>query len=91
MIEHVDEVFKPIQCVELNPYKIVEMYKNYRPNVPIEYHSDLMYGEPSEEVWLKVKVKKMERLEFRANLKAKKDAGKEQIESVAFGNGEAKM
>jgi hypothetical protein len=42
-------------------------------------------------VWSKVKVEKTERLEFRANLKATKYAGKEQIESVAFGNGEAKM
>ncbi len=72
-----------------NPYKIVEMYKNYRPNVPIEYHSDVMYAEPSEEVWSKVKVEKLERC--RVNLKAKKYAGKEQIESVAFGDGKAKM
>jgi hypothetical protein len=76
--------------VGLNPYKIVEMYKNYRPNVPIEYHSDVMYAESSEEVWLKVKVEKGERLEFRANLKAKKYVRKEQIESMAFGDGEAK-
>jgi hypothetical protein len=40
---------------------------------------------------LKVKVEKMEKLEFRATLKAKKDVGKEQIESMAFGDGEAKM
>jgi hypothetical protein len=91
IIEHGDKVLKPIQCVGLNPYKIVEMYKNYRPNVPIEYHSDLMYAELSEEVWLKVKVEKTERSEFGANLKAKKYVGKEHIESVAFGNGEAKM
>jgi hypothetical protein len=92
LIEHADKVLKPIQCVGLNPYKIEEMYKNYnRPNVPIEYHSDLMYAEPSEEVWSKVKVEKTERSEFRAkNLKAKKYAGKEHIESVAFGNGEAR-
>ncbi len=75
----------------LNPYKIVEMYKIYRPNVPVEYHSDVMYAEPSKEVWSKVKVEKTERSEFRANLKAKKYAVKEQIGSVAFGNGEAKM
>ncbi len=72
LIEHVDKVLKTIQCVGLNRYKIVEMYKNYRPNVPIEYHSDLLYMEPSEEVWSKVKVEKTERSEFRANLKAKK-------------------
>ncbi len=65
-------MLKPIQCVGLNPCKIVEMYKNYRPNIPIEFHSDLMYVEPSEEVWSKVKVEKTERSEFRANLKAKK-------------------
>jgi hypothetical protein len=53
-------VLKPIQCVGLNPYKIVEMYKNYRPNVPVEYHSGVIYAEPSEEVWLKVKVEKRE-------------------------------
>ncbi len=91
LIEHADKVLKPIQCVGLNPYNIVEMYKNYRSNIPIEYHSDVMYAEPSEEVWLKVKVEKTERLEFRANLKAKKYAGKEQIESMAFVDGEAKM
>ncbi len=91
LIEHADKVLKPIQCVGLNPYKIVEMYKNYRSNIPIEYNSDLMYAELSEEVWSKVKVETTERLEFRANLKAKKYAGKEHIESVAFGDGEAKM
>jgi hypothetical protein len=91
LIEHADKVLKPIQCVGLNPYNIVEMYKNYRSNIPIECHSDVMYMEPSEEVWLKVKVEKTERLEFRANLKAKKYAGKEQIESMAFVDGEAKM
>jgi hypothetical protein len=72
LIEHADKVLKTIKCVRLNPYKIVEMYKNYRPNIPIEYHSDVMYAEPSEEMRLKVKVEQMERSKFRANLKAKK-------------------
>ena len=53
----------------------------------------MTYAEPGKEVWLKVKMEKTDRSEirFRANLKAKKYAGKEQIESVAFNNGEAKM
>jgi hypothetical protein len=85
LIEHANKVLMPIQCVGLNPYKIVDMYKNYRPNVPIEYNSDVMYAEPSEEVLSKVKVEMTERSKFRANLKAKKYAGKEQIESMAFG------
>jgi hypothetical protein len=67
--------------VGLNLYKIVEMYKNYRPNVPVEYYSDVMYAEPSEEVWSKVKVEKMERSEFWANLKAKRYAGKEKLKA----------
>jgi hypothetical protein len=91
LIKHADKVLKPIQYVGLNPYKIVEMYKNYRQIVPVEYHSDVLYVELSEEVWLKVKVEKMERSRFWANLKAKKYAVKEQIESVAFGDCEAKM
>jgi hypothetical protein len=92
LVKHADKVLKPIKCVGLNPYKIVEMYKYYRPNVPIEYHSNVMYAEPSEEVWSKVKVEKMERLEFRANLRREKNyAEKEQIESMAFGDGEAKI
>ncbi len=62
-------MLKPIQCVGLNPYKIVEMYKHYRPNVPVEYHSDVMYAELSEELWSKVKVEKMERSEFGKTLK----------------------
>jgi hypothetical protein len=91
LIEHADKMLKPIQCVGLNPYKIVKMYKNYRPNVPVEYQTDVMYMEPSEEVWSNVKVQKTERSEFWANLKVKKYAGNEQIESMAFSDGEAKM
>ena len=28
----------------LNPYKMVEMYKNYRPYVPDEFQSDELYA-----------------------------------------------
>ena len=84
MIVYAEKVLKPIKCVGLNPYKMVEMFKNYRPVVPVEFHSDELYAEPSPEVWSKVKVEKTDRSEFRANLKAKKYAGKEKIESTAF-------
>jgi hypothetical protein len=57
---------------------------NYRPNVPIEYHADVLNEEPSPEVWSKVKVEKTDRSEFRANLKAKKYVRKERVESTAF-------
>ena len=88
LIEYAEQVLKPIPCVGLNPYKMVEMYKNYRPVVPVEYHPDVLYENPSPEVWSKVKVEKTDRSEFRANLKAKKYAGKERVESAAF-NGDA--
>ena len=75
IIEYAEKVLKPIMCVGLNPYKMVEMFKNYRPVVPVEFHLDELYAEPSPEVWSKEKVEKMDRSEFRANLKAKKICG----------------
>ncbi len=88
LIEYREKVLKPITCVGLNPYKMVEMFKNYRPVVPVKFHSDELYAEPSPEVWPKVKMEKMDRTEFRANLKAKKYARKERVESTAFNSDE---
>jgi hypothetical protein len=82
-----DSVLVPIKCVGLNPYKIVEMWKNYRPNIPVEYQSNELYAEPSAEVKAKVKDEKSDRSEFRATLKAKKYAEKMQVESLAFDDG----
>jgi hypothetical protein len=67
------------------------MWKNYRPNVLVEYHLDALYAEPSQEVWSNAKMEKTNRSKFRATLKAKKDVEKEKIESVAFGNDKAKL
>jgi hypothetical protein len=72
--EHSESVLVLITCAGMNPYKIVEIWKKYRPNIPIEYHLDKLYAEPSEEVWAKVKTEKTDRSEFRATLKAKKYA-----------------
>jgi len=55
MIEYAEKVLKPIKCVGLNPYKMVEMFKNYYPVVPVKFHSDELFAEPSPEVWSKVK------------------------------------
>jgi len=88
LIQYAEKVLNPIECLGLNPYKMVEMFKNYRPVVPVECHLDELYAEPSPEVWSKVKVEKMDRSEFRANLKAKKYAGKERVESTAFDDDE---
>ena len=82
----------PITWVGMNPYKVVEMYKNYRPNIPLEYHSDELYAKPNKEVWAKVKTEKSDRSEFWATLKAKKYAeSNKQIESMAFKDGKGRV
>ena len=75
---------KLVKCMGLNPYKAVEMYKNYRPVVPPEFHDNRLYAEPTAEQWSKVKVEKSDRSEFRAALKAKKYAAKEAVERHSF-------
>ena len=35
----------------INSYKVYELFKNFRPYVPIEFWSDLMYAKPSPEIW----------------------------------------
>ena len=50
---------------------MVEMWKNYHPNIPIEYQSDVLYDEPSAEVFSKVKLEKEDRSEFRAKMSKK--------------------
>ena len=81
----------PIKNDGMNPYKMVEMYKNYRPNVPDEFQSDVLYVEPSADVWAKVKTEKIDRSEFRAKLKATKySKDKERIESIALDEGVGK-
>ena len=70
----------------INPYKINELYKHYRPYVPVEFQSDPMYAEPSPEQMAKVKAEKVDRKEFRATLKKKKYDKMVQLERNAFGD-----
>ena len=80
-----------IKCNGLNPYKMVEMFKHYKPMVPDEFQSDELYAEPSAEVWAKVKTEKIDRSEFRAKLKVTKYSNdKERIEGIAFDESEGK-
>ncbi len=44
----------------LNPYKAVEMFTKYRPNIPVQFQLDELYAEPSAEVWTKVKKEKID-------------------------------
>ena len=65
----------PIKCLGMNPYKMVEMWKNYRPMVPMEFQDDELYAKPDAKVMANVKDKKVYRAESRAVLKAKKCGG----------------
>ena len=78
-----------IKCIGLNPYKMVEMWRNYRPNIPVEFQNNELYAKPDEKVLAMVKDKKSSRSEDRAKLKAHKAAGmKEVVERIAFDKGD---
>ena len=70
----------------LNPYKVVEMWKNYHPMIPAEFQDNELYTELDASIKAKVKDEKMFWAESRKILKVKKygDA-KEAVEDAAFG------
>ena len=85
---HSATMLLPIKCLGMNPYKMVEMWKNYRPLVPVEYQCDILYAEPDPEVMAKVKDEKVYRAESRVGLKGiKYGTAKNTIEDMAFGDG----
>ncbi len=89
MIERVEEEFKPLEWEGINPYKAYELFKNFRPYVPVECQSDPMYTEPSPEVLAEVRAEKVDRRVIRVALKKKKyERTKKQLEDVAFGDGD---
>jgi hypothetical protein len=80
-----------LQYIGLNPYKMVEMFSKYHPVVPVEFHSDELYAEPSSEVYSKVKMEKTDQSEFWARLKETKYKNDtEKIEKMAFDGCEGK-
>ena len=74
-----------IKCLELNPYKAVELWKNYRPVIPVAFHVDVLYAKPDAAIMAKVKDEKLFRAEARKALKEKKYGDKEAVEDLAFG------
>ncbi len=68
---------------------MVEMWKNYRPLVPMEYQCDILYAKPDATVMAKVKDEKVYRAESRKELKDIKYGNKKDtIEDMAFGDGD---
>jgi hypothetical protein len=68
LVAHLSTLLLPINCLGLNPYKKVEMWKNYRPMVPIEFQDDSMYSKPDAKTMAKVKDKKIYQVETRVVL-----------------------
>ena len=61
---HSESKLRLAKCDGLNPYKAVEVWKNYRPVVLLEFHDNCLYAEPTAEQWSKVKVEKADRSDF---------------------------
>lgn len=72
IIKHREDQLTLLEWEGLNPYKAYELFKNFRPYVPVECQSDPMYAKPSPEVLAKVKAEKLDRKVFREELKKKK-------------------
>ncbi len=73
-----------MKCAGLNPYKMVEMWKNYRPNVPLEHSNNILYQRPPDAVMAVVKMERGERTVFRQRIKEAKVSGmREQVDRTA--------
>jgi hypothetical protein len=49
--ETLNSVLVTIPNDGLNPYKAVEMFTKYHPNIPVHFHLDELYAEPNAKVW----------------------------------------
>ena len=79
------EELKNVECMGLNPYKMVELWRNYRPQIPKKYRRNILYRKPDERALSVVKEEKVERSVFRKKLKEAKAAGmKGRLESIAY-------
>jgi len=56
----------------LNPYKVVEMWSNFRPLVPLDKKDDVLYREPTVEEWAVVKKEKRMNKEKKVEVKKMK-------------------
>ena len=83
--EHTSNELMRLACAGLNPYKMVELWKNYPPHVDPIYWNNILFQEPDEKVMALVKAEKGERSVFRAKIKDVKASGmKERLDSIAL-------
>lgn len=77
-----------IESMGINPYKQVELWKNFREHIDRIYHDDILYQKPPANVLALVKEEKSTRSVFRAQIKELKTGGiKERLECVAYSSG----
>lgn len=67
-----DEYLKQLESFGINIFKRVELYKNYRPVVEVEFQDDELYQKPPEALMEAVKDERVKRTVFHAELKSKK-------------------
>jgi hypothetical protein len=77
------DVLKNAEAPDLNPFKIVEMYSNFRPLVPVEYQTNEIYREPTDEEWAVVKKDKTMNKENKLEKKKMKKEAKEEAAAAA--------
>jgi hypothetical protein len=80
-----------VECAGLNPYKMVELWKNYRPHVDPNCWKNILYRKPDDKVLALVKSERSEQSVFWEKLKVAKASGmKQQLDSIALGNNEGR-
>lgn len=80
------EKLQRLECLGLNPYKMVELWRNYRPQIPKPYRNNTLYQKPDARALSVVKdEEKVERSVVRKKLKEAKAAGmKKTLEDIVF-------
>jgi hypothetical protein len=68
---------KIVEAPTLNPFKVMEMWLNFRPLVPQQYHNDPLYREPTAAEWACVKKEKKLNKEVKDEKKKMKREPKE--------------
>jgi hypothetical protein len=75
------DVLKYAEVATVNPYKVVEMYSNFRPFLEEKYYTDEFYREPTEAEWAVVKKeKKMNKVKKEEIKKMKREVKEEVVD-----------
>ena len=59
-----------VECVGINPYKMVELHTKYGPQIPKDYRNNILYRKPDAKVMALVKDERSERSAISVQSKA---------------------